>query len=158
MPRYLILHVAARVELTLAPSRQLRALAILAYGFAVVLITLLLPSLRGVGLAALVLLLGMLQWRHRFSGGSPAFVDGIRHDGGGWALRFGAEDRSWQRARLVSPVFCHRHLVVLRFRCNGRWLPVSVAVTHDSCDGDDFRRLRVLARHLPAPQLWAAPR
>lgn len=165
------MHDVVPLELTLAPSRQLLRLAMLAHGFAIVLITLLfadelfvdgLSAWRGIALLALVSMLGLLQWWHRFRVG-PVFVSGIRHDGRGWALRFGGKccgeaEGAWKQARLLTPVFCHRHLVVLQFRCSGRWLPLTVAVTHDSCHADDFRRLRVLARHLPAPQLWASSR
>lgn len=164
------MHDVVPLELTLVPSRHLLRLAILAHGCAIILIVLLfadglfadrLPDWRGIGLLALVCALGLLQWRHRFRIG-PDFVTGIRHDGRGWALRVGARSGevagTWAQARLLAPVFCHRHLVVLQFRRNGHRLPSTVAVTHDSCHADDFRRLRVLARHLPAPQLWASSR
>jgi hypothetical protein len=146
------------LELTLAPSRHLLRLAMLAYGSAIVMVALLLPNWRGAVLMVPVGVAGLLQWRQRFHLDSPLLTSGIRHDSRGWSLRFGRSVQAWQPARLLAPVFCHRHLVVLRFRCAGRWLPLSVAVTHDSCSADDFRRLRVLARHLPAPQLWAASR
>lgn len=135
------------------------ALATLSHVLAAALVVLLLPDWRGTALASVVVLLGALQWQHRFRQDSVAVISGIRHDANGWALRFGcAVAGSWQPARLSGTVFCHQHLVVLRFRGAGHLLSLAVAVTHDSCSVEEFRRLRVLARHLPAPQLWAASR
>jgi len=153
----LILHVPVHFEATLVPSRRLLTLAILAHVSTAIPVSLLLPNWRGIALVSLIVLLGLLQWRHRFRKGSPQLIGGIRYDAHGWALRYGAvATGSWRQVRLLSPVFCHQHLVVLHF--TGHWLPLAVAVTHDSCSADELRRLRVLARHLPALQLWAVPR
>jgi len=158
-PRCSILPAPVRFETTLIPSQRLLILALSSHAFIVVLITLLLPGWRGVALAWQVVLLGILQWRRRFAEHSAALITGIRYDANGWSCRSGAaENAAWHRAQLLSPVFCHRHLLILRFRRVGHWLPEAVAITHDSCDACEFRRLRVLARHLPAPQLWAASR
>jgi len=155
-PRCWILHALVRFEAILIPSRRLLMLALLSHFLLVVVLTLLLSGWRGVAMAWLAVLLGVLQWLHRYREGGAEVVSGIRHDGSGWAFRCGDTITPWQQAQLLGPVFCHRHLVVLRFRRQGRRLPEAIAITHDSCSSDEFRRLRVLARHLPAPQLWAA--
>ena len=109
-------------------------------------------------------------------------VTAIRFNAGGWVLGFGESgdgqgaDSQWYRARLLQPVFCHGQLVVMRFHCDAaessatgavaksaalprlRRRIVTIAITNDSCSTDDFRRLRLLARHLPASQLWAPSR
>jgi len=158
-PRCSILPAPVRFETTLIPSQRLLMLALLSHVLVIVVITLLLPSWRGVALAWVVVLLGMLQRLRRFTEGGDVVISGIRHDVNGWSCRYGvAANACWRRAQLLNPVFCHRHLVVLRFRRFGRWWPEAVAITHDSCSADEFRRLRVLARHLPAPQLWVASR
>jgi hypothetical protein len=150
------LHSPVRFEACLEPSPAQRRLALASHALTAAAVMLLLPDWRGFALMLAVVALGVLQWMHRFRSGA-AFIRAIRHDGSGWALRLGAAP-CWHQARLLAPLFCHRHLVVLRFRVAGRWLPRTVAVTADSCSADEFRRLRVLARHLPSRQMWAASR
>lgn len=139
----------------LDPSRRLRGLTLSAYVATALVLVLMQPTVWG---AALVVLLGTYAlsygWR-QFALDSPSRVSGVRFDGHGWGLLRGGR---WQRATLLSPVFCHRHLLVLRLRPDGARWAVALAITDDSCSADGFRRLRVLARHLPAPRLWAASR
>jgi len=143
-----------RCEVMLRPSRVLLALNIAAYIVTSAVVVLLLPSWWG---AALVMLLGAYAFvvcRRQFSPASLTRVQGVRYDGGWSLMRAG----QWSPATLRSPLFCHRHLLVLRLKPVGACVPIEVAISGDSCAVDEFRRLRVLSKHLTAQQLWALSR
>ena len=132
---------------------MLARIGLAAHLITALLVAALLQSFAGCVLALLVLILGLLRVRRLRT--SSSRVQAIRYDDQGWSVR---QADQWRAAHLLSPVFVHRNLLILRLRVAGSRWPSSVAVTHDSCSDDAFRRLRVVARHLPAPALWASSR
>jgi hypothetical protein len=146
------LHEPVRFDIALSGSQRLRAATVAVYSVAAVLMLALLPSLWGIALAVLVFCYGWQFARRRFSENSVYRIQALRLADGGWSVQ---RNGQWCGAKLLSPVFCHHHLAVLRFKSTGQWLPVTAVITCGNVGGDAFRQLRCLARHLPVQQLWA---
>ncbi|MBX3650771.1 MAG: hypothetical protein KF771_05310 [Burkholderiales bacterium] len=67
-------------------------------------------------------------------------------------LEIGRRDGSRQSGRILGSSTAGTLLTVLNIRLERQRWPVHVVVTHDSLDGDGFRRLRVWLRWGPPPE------